>query len=192
MAWYDPTTWVDFNSPETKDAMKTAGPLLSFFGTINSAIGTYYQAQSQASALQHQAEMAQINMRINERSAQSAMLQGQKQIGQLTLKAGKLKSAQKVALAANGVVMEGGSAAEILASTDLLKEIDANQIWQNTVQNAWAIRAKGTNQYVSSLSAKAAAESISPFGQAGGTLLSGVGDVATNWYALNKDRWSII
>jgi hypothetical protein len=191
MAWYDPSTWIDFNNPATKDAFQTAGPMLSFFGTINSAVGTYYQTQAKASALQHQAEMAEINARISERSAQSAMLAGQKQIGQLGLKAGKLKSAQKVSLAANGVVVGSGSAAEILASTDLLKEIDANQIWQNTVQKAWSIRTQGTNQYVSSLTAKAAADSLSPFGAAGGTLLSGVGDVATNWYALNKDRWAI-
>ena len=192
MAWYDPSSWIDFNNPATKESLQKAGPMLSFFGTINSAVGTYYQTKAQASALQHQAEMAEINMRINERSAQSAMLQGQKKIGQLTLKAGKLKSAQKVSLAANGVVIGSGSAAEILASTDLLKEIDANQIWQNTDQNAWSIRTKGTNQYISSLTAKAAADALSPFGSASGTLLSGVGDVATNWYTLNKDRWATI
>ena len=190
-SWYKPWTYGNYTpTPETTKQMGTIGTMLSFFGTINSAVGTYYASQAQASALAHQAEMQIINSRIMERAAQSRMLQGEKEIGRLSLKAGKLKSAQKVSLAANGVVLGSGNAAEIIASTDLLKEIDTNQIFQNAVQDSWAMRARATNAMTSALTNQAAASSISPFGSATGTLLSGAGEVAKQWYALDRDLYA--
>lgn len=187
MAFYNPSTWSIFKpGPEQTKQMGQIGTILSFFGTINSAVGTYYSSQAQISALKHQAEMEQINARIAERSAQSRMLQGQKDIGRLTLKAGQLKSKQRVSLAANGVVLGEGSAAEIIASTDLMKEIDANQIFINATQDAWSIRTGGLNNYINAQSALAKAGSISPLGASTGSLLSGAGTVASNWYAMNN------
>ena len=50
--------------------LMVAGPIISIFGAINSAIGTYYAAESQKTQLQQQAqnqrfaaEMARINQR---------------------------------------------------------------------------------------------------------------------------------
>jgi hypothetical protein len=178
----------DFLKPDSNfmKGVADAGPVLSFFGTINSAVGSYYAAQSKISSLQHQADMAAINERILERSAQSTMLAAEKEIGRLTMKAGKLKSAQRVSMAANGIALGEGSAAEVIASTDLMKEMDAITIFQNAVQNAWSIRTQGVNQKTAAMGSLAAASSISPLGQAAGSLLSGAGDVATNWYRLNR------
>lgn len=196
MNWFTPSTTVTppavnvvapaAGASEFTNTLGQIGMIGSFFGAVNSTIGTYYNTQSQASALEHQAEMAKINARISEMGAQSALLAGQKQVGQLTLKAGRLKSAQKVSLAANGVVMGEGSAAEIIASTDLMKEIDANQIMANAVQSAWGYRTQSVSYANQALSQSAAASSISPFGMAAGSLLSGAGHVASNWYSFKK------
>lgn len=52
---------------------------------------------------QGQAAVADINARISELGAQSALYQGQQQVGALTLNAGRLKSSQRAAMAANGI-----------------------------------------------------------------------------------------
>lgn len=162
------------------------GMVGSFFGAINSMVGTYYQSRAQASALEHQAAMAEINARISEVGAQSALLAGQKESGRLTMRAGKVKSAQRVALAANGVVLGEGNAAELIASTDILKEIDANQIMANAVQSAWGHRTQSVNYANEAITRQAAASGISPMGMAAGSLLSGAGHVASNWYSFKK------
>lgn len=189
-----PPSWMSFGTPaarpvaldKTSNTLGQIGVLGSFFGAVNSTIGTYYSAKSQASALEHQAAMAEINARISETGAQSALLAGQKQVGQLTLKVGKLRSAQKTALAANGVVLGEGNAAELIASTDILKEIDANQIMANAVQQAWGYRTQAVNFTNQALTQAATASSISPMGMAAGSLLGGAGTVAAGWYSFRK------
>lgn len=86
---------------------------------------------------------AEVNARISEMGAQSALAQGEQQSNVLSLKAGQLKSSQKAAMAANGIDLGVGSAAEVQASTDLMKEIDMNQIQANAVRNAWGYRTQG-------------------------------------------------
>jgi hypothetical protein len=156
------------------------------FGAVSGAIGSFYSARSQMSALRFQAEMAQINARMMERTAQSALDQGQKQIGQLTLRAGQVKSAQRVALAANGVDLGVGNAAEIQASTEIMKEIDKNTLELNALRAAWGYRTQATSMVNEALVKRATADSISPFGAAAGSLLGSASGVASSWYQLNK------
>ena len=121
------------------------GLFLQIGGAASSAIGSYYSAATQKINLKTQANLADINARIAELGAQSALLQGQQQVGALTLNAGRLKSRQRAALAANGVDLGVGSAAEIQASTDIMKTIDANTLEANAVRTAWGMRTQATN-----------------------------------------------
>ena len=66
-------------------------------GGVTSAIGSYFSAATQKATLQGQAAVADTNARIAELGAQSALYQGQQQVGALTLKAGQLKSSQRTA-----------------------------------------------------------------------------------------------
>lgn len=88
-------------------------------------------------------DTAEVNARISELGAQSALMQGEQQAATLSLKAGQLKSSQRAAMAANGIDIGEGNAAELQASTDLMKEIDMNQIQANAVRNAWGYRTQG-------------------------------------------------
>jgi hypothetical protein len=155
-------------------------------GMATQAIGSFYSAKSQKSSLKFQAAMAEINARSAERSAQSVMLRGQREVGNLTLKAGQLKSTQRASMAANGIDIGEGSAAELQASTDLMKEIDVMTIQDNATREAWAHRTQGVNAQNEGVMARSAAGSISPFGSAAGSLLGSAGSVASSWYALNK------
>ena len=140
---------------------------LQLGGALSSTIGSFYSAQTQRDNLRFQADMASINARIAEQSAQSALDAGNRQVGALTLKAGQLKSGQRAAMAANGVDLGQGSAAEVLASTDLMKEIDVNTLTANAVRSAWGYRTQGVNyQNQALLSSEVAADAIGLIGLA--------------------------
>lgn len=154
-------------------------------GTVNSAVGSYYSADSQTSSLAYQSAMSRINagvantnadyitkvgnmnadaalawgdanaaaistvgdfnQRIAELAAQSSLAAGQQQIAAQTLKAGQVKGAQRAAMAANGIDLGEGSAAEVQVSTDMMKELDTNTLQANAVRTAWGYRAEGLN-----------------------------------------------
>jgi hypothetical protein len=155
-------------------------------GGLMSAAGSYYSAKSQKIALESQAAIADINARVSEMGAQSALYQGQQQVGALTLKAGQLKSSQRAAQAAGGIDIGSGSAAEVRASTDIMKEIDANTINANAVRSAWGYRIQGTNYQNQALMARANASAINPASAAATSLLGSAGKVASSWYAFSK------
>lgn len=155
-------------------------------GMATSAIGSYFGAKTQQINLKGQAALADTNARIAELGAQSTLMQGHQQVGALTLKAGQLKSRQRASMAANGLDLGVGSAAEVLASTDLMKEIDKNTIEANAVRSAWGYRTNAVNFENEALAKRATAGAISPFGAATGSLLGDAGRVAQSWYAFNK------
>jgi len=202
-----------FTSP-----LQNASMALQVGGAFTSAIGNYYSAATNKINLQGQAAVsdanariadanagmtrtfADTNARIAELAAQSTLLQGQQQVGALTLKAGQVKSSQRAAMAANGIDLGTGNAAEIQASTDIMTEIDKNTIEANAVRSAWGYRAQAMNFKNESIAAqsngwayrvdaeskRSTSGSISPFSSAAGSMLGSAGSVAGSWYMFNK------
>ncbi|HRD87248.1 MAG TPA: hypothetical protein PK752_03165 [Accumulibacter sp.] len=169
-------------------------------GAITSAIGSKFEAASKKSSLNAQAglantsaRIAETNARIAELGAQTALQQGESQVAKLTLQAGNLKASQRTTMAANGIDIGQGSAAELQASTDIMKEIDANTLTANAIRHAFGYqtqatnaRTQGVNARNAALAQQAAASGISP-GMAGATsLLGSATKVAASWYGMNK------
>jgi hypothetical protein len=163
-----------------------AAAILQVGGALNSAIGGYYGAKSQQSGLRFQADIADVNARIAELGAQSALDRGQRQVGALTLQAGRLKSRQRAAMAANGIDLGVGSAAEVQASTDIMKEIDVDTIIANAVRTAWGYRVEATNYQNDAMMKRATARTISPLATGVASLLGSAGSVASTWYRMNR------
>lgn len=155
-------------------------------GSVSGAVGSYYSSKSQASSLKFQSDIAGINARIAELGAQQELFKGQQQVGALTMKAGQVKSSQRAAMAANGIDLGEGNAAEVQASTDIMKEIDANTLQANAVRSAWGYKTQAVNFQNDALMKRAGADSISPGMAAAGSLLGSAGTVASSWYSLNK------
>jgi hypothetical protein len=155
-------------------------------GAATSAIGGYYGAATQRATLRGQAAIAESNARLAEMGAQSVLLQGQQQVGALTLKAGQLKSRQRVALAANGVDLGVGNAAELQASTDIMTEIDKHTLEANAMRSAWGLRTEAMNFQNEALTRRATADAMNPGMAAASSLLGSAGSVASSWYAFNK------
>ena len=132
--------------------LQTLGPIMAIFGAANSAIGTFYQAKSaqnqlksQALNQQFQSEMSAINAKSAEFSAQQSMLSSAKQIGRYTMGAGQAKSSAKASMAARGIQGGVGSAAEVIGSMDLIKEIDRMTMSANSIRQAESIRNQAMN-----------------------------------------------
>ncbi|GAB3190775.1 virion core protein, T7 gp14 family [Hydrogenophaga aquatica] len=170
----------------TTGQLATASLIGQIGGGVTSAVGSYFSAATQRATLRGQAAVADTNAHIAELGAQSALLQGQQQAGALTLRAGQLKSSQRAAMAANGIDLGEGSAVELQASTDIMKEIDKNTIEANAVRSAWGYRTQAMNFQNEALTKRATAGAISPFGAATSSLLGSAGTVASSWYSLNK------
>lgn len=163
-----------------------ASMILQIGGALSSSIGTFYQSKVQKYQLQAQAVTADTNARIAELGAQSALRQGEQEVGAIGLQAGRIKSAQRAIMGAGNIDLGEGSAAEVQASTDLMKEVDQKTAMTNALQQAWGYRMQGTNFQNAALMDNTAASNISPATNAFTSLLGGAGQVANSWYSLNK------
>lgn len=166
--------------------MGTASLTLQAAGAGVSLANSYYGAKMQRDALRAQAATAEINARIAELGAESTLNQGKQQVANLTQQAGQLKGAQRAAMAARGVDLGEGSAAEIQVTTDLMKDIDVQTAKTNALRSAWGQRMQATQFTNSARSARASASSINPIWTAATSLLGSASNVAGSWYAMNN------
>jgi len=102
-----------------------------------------YRQQSLAAL--GRAGAADFNAVISEQGAQQALAQGEFEGVSLSLKGGQLKGAQRSRLAASGVDLGQGSAAEIQAGTDLMQALDMSTIAANAARSAWGYRVQAAN-----------------------------------------------
>ncbi|WP_375650691.1 hypothetical protein [Bartonella sp. OT172YNZD] len=176
------------------------GGILSLFGVGINAIGAYtqakqqqYQFQSQALSYAFDQDMAKINAKMLESQAMQLYRAGRLQAMQYGMKAGQVQGSAKAHLAANGVKAGVGSAAEILATTELMKEIDLLTINSNTVQAVEAkhmqkmgVEMSGTIAGINATRARANVQSINPLFAGVTTFLGGSARIFANeWYRGN-------
>ena len=89
-------------------------------------------------------------------------------------------------MAANGIDLGSETAVNILTSTDVMGEIDANTVAANAARSAWGYRTEGVNFRNDALLKRSSAGSINPMMRTGTTLLTGATDVAKSYYMLDK------
>lgn len=159
-----------------------ASPIMAIFGGISSGFGTYFAAKSAKSNLRFQADMAALNARLAEKNAQAILQAGEQAIGTVTMRAGKVKSSQRAGQGARGIAIGEGSAAEEIATTDLMKETDAYTINANAVRQAASARMQAVNYQNESLLRGTTADSISLFATMIPSLLDSATTVASSWY----------
>jgi hypothetical protein len=147
---------------------------LSGAGTAISALG----AINQASAAR---EAARNNQTMAEYAAQDSMKRGEEEAMQVRRRGAALKSSQRTTLAAKGLDLNYGTAADLQDQTDFFTESDVATTRDNAQRAAWNQRARGQ-----AMLAQGRADSLNSMMQAGGSLLAGAGQVANKWYLYNK------
>jgi hypothetical protein len=180
---------------QVAEGLAVGGQIASVFGAATSAIGAYYGMRSQQNQLrmqaqnaQFQAEMSRINRRAAEFTAGEVGRQGQLQAGRYTMGAGQARAGARAAMAGRGIALGQGSARDIIASMDIIKEIDRLNINASTVRAQEAARLQafnlGTQATMQSLTASnlsATAGTIMPFFGAATSLLGSAADIGANW-----------
>lgn len=162
---------------------------LQGFGVGASATGAYFSAQGQKSTLNAQASIDETNAKLEEMTAQTALLSGQRQEQASDISYANLKASQKTAMAANGIDLGSGpnsTPVNVLTSTDVLKEVDAATIAANAGRAAFGARQTGLSYLNRARGERATASAINPTMTAVGSLISGAGTVAQSWYTLKK------
>jgi hypothetical protein len=176
-------------------AMQNAGLLMTVMGGVNSAIGGYFQAKSQqytdksqALNLEYQADMAAINSRSAEYSAESTLEAGKSQIANMTMQAGQQEASTTATMAAHGIRLGSGSAQEITASQKIVQDVNSYVINANATRAAAQERTQATNytnqalmDRTGAVNANLSASSISPFSAGMSSLLTSASAVASNW-----------
>jgi len=156
-------------------------------GVLSSANAAESGAKASQMQLRFNADIADINARMSESAAQSTLLAGQREEQKSRIATANLKGTQRASMAANGVDLGEGSAAQILTSTDVLGEIDANTIQSNAIRSAWGYRTQGASTKAQADSSRAAAGAISPSSAYTTSLIGGAGQVAGSWYQAGKN-----
>jgi len=163
-------------------------------GMITQSIGAYYEAKmaqhearSKASSMRFKAEMAGINASIARDNAVSIRAAGHHAKATVTMRAGMEMAKNLARQGARGITMGVGSAAETMASEELIKDIDAFTIDSNAMRQAQAqemqevnIRNQGLLAGVSAQNLEGTASSISPGTSSAISLIGGASRVGSN------------
>lgn len=168
----------------------TLAGTLSTIGTIASigmtAYGMYSQAKAQQGMANYNAQVAEGNARTAEIQAQQAIKRGDEEAHAIRRNADMLKGSQRASMAAKGLDLAEGTAAELQDQTDFFGLMDQATARNNARQEAWAIRAGGNNYRNEAAMQRSTARSISPGMAAATSMIGGAGQVADRWYSSRR------
>lgn len=178
---------------ETKSAAKAFGQNTGYVSLANGVIGAvgsvatgYYNSRIQKAQQEMAIRVQEYNARQAERAAQSALMSSNFKIGQISEKFEKVKSSQKAAMAANGIVLGVGSAAEVTASTDINKRRSIDNQYANGYSKASKYRMQGVNaQSQAAATAVGEANAFQGLGNAAAALGTGIKD----YIYYNNKNW---
>ncbi|MBI5900849.1 MAG: hypothetical protein HZB40_16710 [Rhodocyclales bacterium] len=157
-----------------------AGTAMQAGSLAMQVVGSMNQAEQQRSAYEYQSQVARNNAIIAEQNARLAQEQGAQDEQNQRLKVASFYSDQRAQLAANGIDLGVGSAADLLATTKFMGEHDALTIRDNAARRAWAYRAQ-SQDFTSDASFKSAAGSnINPFMAGASSFMTGAGSMLTS------------
>lgn len=160
--------------------------MVSAFSSVASAISSIASAYYAGKVAKIQTEMtirqAEFNQRQAQRGAEMSLRQSAVRIGQISEKYEQTKASQRAAMAANGVVLGVGSAAEVTTSTDINKRRDINTEYANGYWQAanYYAQAAGYSIQASNAAASGTAASAASFA-------SGIGNAASSLVSGYKD-----
>ena len=147
--------------------------VLGLLGLGLSAFGSVQQSKATKDAYNQGAEVERQNKVLAEMQAQDAIERGVLAGQSHRRQVGQLKGSQIASMAARGLDLGEGTAADVLASTDIMAEYDEKMIQANAQKEAEGFRMMGKNY---------AGNAALLMGRAGreNPLLSGVSSLLTN------------
>ena len=156
-------------------------------GTGVSMYGQMQQSKAQAGMAEYQSAVARNNSILAERAAADAELRGAQAERRQRSQISTVQGRQRAVLAANGVLVDDGSALDLVSDTAQIGEVDALTIRSNAQREAMGYRAQGANYQADASLASMRASAADPTLGMAGTFLGGLGSVASKWYSFRKN-----
>ncbi len=158
---------------------------LSTVGTIAaagvSAYGAYGQAKANKDQANYNAAVGDNNAKLADYAAQDAERRGEEEAQKARRDGDQLKGAQRVSMAAKGLDLAEGTAAEITAQTDFFSQVDQQTARLNGRREAWAARGQGANFRSEAAMNRNSAKNTSPGLAAATSLMGSASSVADRW-----------
>jgi hypothetical protein len=186
-------------APSTVANIKgVSGIVSSLAGLAGGLMGNRYSssasdsmAKSAQLAAEAQAQLAETNASIADLQAEAALSKGNAAVARLTQQAGQMKSAQRAGMAARGIDLGQGNAAEILASTDMMKDVDKATLIYNALNESFGYRTNAINARAQAGMARAQGMAAGVSGYSSGTgyastLITGASSLSKAWDAWLK------
>lgn len=172
-----------FGPAKLGPALVVAPLVLAAVSTAASVYGGVKQSQQSAAMSAYQQGVAKNNQILADRAATQTEQEGAIDQANSAEKTRQLIGTQRATFAANGVLVDSGSALDTTTDTAGLGELDQLNIGYNTAQKAAALRYQGA-QYGSA----AGYDSSTGFDYGGA--ISNIGSVASKWYDYgNTQGW---
>lgn len=156
--------------------------ILMGVGLAMSAYGAHEQAEGQKDMAAYNQRVSENNAVMAEYEAQDALRRGDEEAAAVRRNADMLKGSQRASMAARGLDLAEGTAAELQDQTEFFALTDMDTTKRNAQREAWGLRTQGLNYTSEANKQRAIGESINPLMSAGTTLITGAGAVADKWY----------
>jgi hypothetical protein len=108
-------------------------------------IGSRKAAKGVERAGAHEQAMAEQNALFAEQQAEDALMRGKEAVSRHRMDVRRFAGSQRARLAAQGIDIGVGTAADILGETSYFGELDAITLKNNALREAWGYRAQATN-----------------------------------------------
>lgn len=118
---------------------------LSAFNTFTGFLGGQAEAKAAARRGRYEQQIYEMNATVAEWQAADAIARGREAEGRQRQETRGLVGAQRTSLAAQGIDIESGSAADVQADTEYLGELDRLTIRNNAARAAWGFQVDAVN-----------------------------------------------
>jgi len=142
--------------------------------------GASQQKKAANDQADYQKKITKINLMLSDRAYDDTLKRGDVEAGNLLKDARRLVGTQKASLAAQGIEIDSGSAADIQADTNLLSQQDATRLKINAMREAYGFKVEGIKASMESQLAEKAAKNVAKSSLIAGGL-NAVGSLAESY-----------
>ena len=175
--------------PSLQDALSLTSAFTSIIGTATTIAGQKKEADAAERTAAYQAGILMANQIAAARAAEDARVRGAEAAQRQRKGTRALIGKQRAVLASNGVLVDTGSALDIVSETAGLGEEDALQLLLNSEREALDFERQGRQFGSDATNAIAGASALSRATslQSVGTLIGGASSVAERWYNYRRE-----
>jgi hypothetical protein len=154
----------------TTPSSMSGGQMAMAGASVFSALASMYSAWSASKTEKKlyaiQARMQELQARAAQNQSEDILRAGNQKVAVITYQSGQAKASSKVSMAAAGVRVGTGNSAEVLASHDIVKEMQVNQTIANTIAQSYGAKRQAVNASNKAIAIQAQVEGISPWAAA--------------------------